>query len=285
MKYQYVSSIFLELRKSLSVSISCFILCNSMSSRIVLKNCLYGINVNEGPLFFASAVTTGKNNFNYVTHENIQDSEILNCILYHLCNVASPQEDIVKTRINDRKLEQGLRAKLNQSASIWSSFLLVKNSETLYRSSWVVKFKNEDEGNTQQFTGDIIDFARSFEIPFISKLVPTVGKLGYTVNVIPCASQSWEKIDPFEILPVKYCAHHPSFDFGHSIFKSFEETRSMLDLADCHLTIPEIKKLKRIADVCSRKAPQMKDVYPNPFIVVEGLDAVGKSLNNKDIYQ
>ena len=253
-----------------------------MSSRIVLKNCLYGINVNEGPLFFASAVT--KDNFNYVAHENIvniQSSEILNSILYHLCNVVSPEEDIVKARINDRTLELGLRGKLNQSVSIWSSFLLVKNSETLYRSSYVVKFKNEHEDNTQQCTSAIIDFARSFGIPFISKLVPTVGKLGYTVNVLQGASQSCEKIEPFEILPVKYFSHHPSFDFGHSIFKSFGETRSMLDLADCHLTIPEIKKLKSIADTYSRKALQIKDAYPNPFIVVEGLDGVGKSFNNK----
>ena len=181
---KYRVSTSLSVAKSLSVSISCYILCNnnSMSSRIVLKNCLYGININEGPLFFASAVT--KDNVNYVAHENIvniQGSEILNSILYHLCNVVSPEEDIVKAKIDDRTLELGLRAKPNQSVSIWSSFLLVKNSETLYdlyRSSYVVKFKNEHEDNTQQCTSAIIDFARSFRIPFISKLVPTVGKLG-----------------------------------------------------------------------------------------------------------
>ena len=252
-----------------------------MSSRLILRKCLYGINVNEGPLFFASPVI--KDKFNDVTHEIIQGSEILNGILYHVCNVAASQEDIVKTRINDRSLERSLRAKFNQSSSIWSSFFVVNNTETFYRSSCVLEFNNEDDDNTQQCRSDIIDFARSSGIPFISKLVPTVGKLGYTVSVISCESESCEKIDQFEILPVKYIGHHPSFDFRHSIFKSFEETRSILDLADCHLNKPEIKKLKRIADACSRKTSQIKDAYPNPFIVVEGLDGVGKSVEHRNI--
>ena len=53
-----------------------------MSSRLILRKCLYGINVNEGPLFFASPVI--KDKFNDVTHEIIQGSEILNGILYHV---------------------------------------------------------------------------------------------------------------------------------------------------------------------------------------------------------
>ena len=248
----------------------------------MLKNCLYGINVNEGPLLFASSVI--KEKFNYVTHEIIQGSEILDGILYHVCNVAASQEDIVKARINDRSLELELREQFNQNSSIWSSFLVVNNTERrFYRGSCVVKFNNEDGGNTQQCTSDIIGFARSSEseIPFISKLVPTVGKLGYTVSVISCESESCEKIDQFEILPVKYIGHHPLFDFGHSIFKSLEETQSILGLADCHLNMPETEKLKSKADACSRKTFQFKDAYP--FIVVEGLDGVGKSVQQRNI--
>ena len=74
----------------------------------------------------------------------------------HVCNVAASQEDIVKTRINDRSLERSLRAKFNQSSSIWSSFLVVNNTETFYRSSCVLEFNNEDKDNTQQCTSDIM---------------------------------------------------------------------------------------------------------------------------------
>ena len=252
-----------------------------MSSRLILKNCLYGINVNEGPLLFASPVIMDK--FNEVTHEMIQGSEILDGILYHVCNVAASQEDIVKTRINDRSLELKLGEKFNQNSSIWSSFFVVNNTErTFYRSSCVVKFNNEDDGNTQQYTSAIIEFARSSEIPlFISKLVPTVDKLGYTVSVFSC--ESYEETDQFEILAVQYLGHGPLFDFRHSIFKSFGETRDILDLADNHLNKPEIKKLKRIADACSRKTFQFKDDNPYPFIVVEGLDGVGKSVQQRNI--
>ena len=37
------------------------------------------------------------------------------------------------------------------------------------------------------------------------------------------------------------------------------------------MAIPEIKELKNLAEEYSKKA-----AYPNPFIVVEGLDGVGK---------
>ena len=247
-----------------------------MFSPLMLKNCLYGINVNEGPLFFASPVIKN-DKFDDVT----QHSEILDGILYHVCSVAASQEDIVKTRINDGLLERKLKEKFGESISIWPSFLVVYNTETVYRSSCVVKFNNEDDDNTKQCTSDITDFARSSGIPFVSKFVPTVGKLGYTVSVISCESESCEEIDQFEILPVKYIGHHPSFDFRHSIFKSFEETRSILDLADCHLNKPEIKELKGIAN--ASKISPIKDDYPNPFIVVEGLDGVGKSIEQSSI--
>ena len=248
-----------------------------MSSRIILRNCLYGININEGPLYFESPVI--KDKFNFTCDESIAGLEILNNILYNLCSAVSPQEDIVNARINDRHLESNLRAKWNESGSIWSSFVFPLSSETKtsYRSSCVVKFNNEDKENTQQYTRDVIDFAKSFGIPSIWKLVPTAGKLGYTVDVISCESQLRnERIDQFEILPVKYSAYHPLFDFGHSIFKSFDETRSILDLADFHLKLPEIKKLKHLAETFTNKNFATRDAYPNPFIVVEGLDGVGK---------
>ena len=271
--------LLLEL-KDLSVSISCFILYKSMFSRPIPKNCLYGININEGPLFFASTVI--KDKFDDVTQEIKQRLEILNGILYHVCSVADSQEDIVKTRINDGLLESKLKEKFDQSSSIWSSFLVVNNTKTFYRSSCVVKFNNEDDDNTQQCTNIITDFARSSGIPlFISKFVPTVGKLGYTVRVISCESESCEEIDPFEILPVKYIGHHPLFEYGHSIFKSFKETQNILNLADRHLNKPEINELKDIAN--ARKISRIIDPYPNPFIVVEGLDGVGKPVEQSSI--
>jgi hypothetical protein len=247
-----------------------------MSSPTVPRNCLFGINVNEGPLYFASPEI--KEKFNLVTYdENIPGSEIVNSILYNLCNVFPPQEDIVKVRINDRSLESGLREKWNESGSIWSSFLLTMKSETerSYQSSFVVKINNEDNENTQQYTRDIIDFAKSFGIPCILKLVPRETNPGYMVDIISCESQSPE-IDRFEILQVNYSGYHPLFNFGHSIFKSFDETRNILDLADRHLTLPEIKKLKHLAEEYSKKTSPTKAAYPNPFIVVEGLDGVGK---------
>ncbi len=250
----------------------------SSPTKMALGNCLYGININEGPLYFKSPVG---NNLNDIYKENIVGSEILGSILYTLWTADSPQEDIVKTRINDRHLESNLRAKWNESGSIWSSFVFPLSSETKtsYRSSCVVKFNNEGKENTQQYTSDVIDFAKSSRMLSIWKLVPTAGKLGYTVDVISCESQSCEKnerIDQFEILPVKYSAYHPLFDFGHSIFKSFDETRSILDLADFHLKLPEIKKLKHLAETFTNKNFATRDAYPNPFIVVEGLDGVGK---------
>ena len=228
-------------------------------------------------MYFESPVI--KDKFNFTCDESIAGLEILNNILYNLCSAVSPQEDIVNARINDRHLESNLRAKWSESGSIWSSFVFPLSSETKtsYRSSFVVKFNSEDKENTQQYTRDVIDFAKSFGILSIWKLVPTAGKLGYTVDVISCESQLRnERIDQFEILPVKYSAHHPLFDFGHSIFKSFDETQSILELADFHLKLPEVKKLKHLAETYTNKTFTTRDAYPNPFIVVEGLDGVGK---------
>ena len=244
--------------------------------KIALGNCLYGININDGPLYFKSPIG---NNSNDIYTENIVGSEILGSILYTFWTADSPQEDIVKTRINDRHLESNLREKWNESGSIWSSFSvfpLSSETKTSYRSSCVVKFNNEGKENTKQYTRDVIDFAKSFGIPSIWKLVPTAGKLGYTVDVISCESQSCEIIDQFEILPVKYSAYHPLFDFEHSIFKSFDETRSILELADSHLELPEIKNLKDLAEEYSKKTLATRDASLHPFIVVEGLDGVGK---------
>ena len=48
----------------------------------------------------------------------------------------------------------------------------------------VIKINNEDNENThQQYTRDVIDFVKSFGIPCILKLVPSVNKPAYTVDV------------------------------------------------------------------------------------------------------
>jgi hypothetical protein len=246
-----------------------------MTSRTALRHCLYGVNLNEGPLYFASHVFKDKFDLT-ADNKSIYDSQALNGTLYNLSSF-SPQENVVKARIKDQRLASCLQAKWNGTGSIWSSFVLVKTSkENSYRSSYVVKFTNEDKETTQQHTQDIIDFARSFGIPTIWKLVPLVGKMGYMVHVIPCESQNCEGIDHFEVVPVKYSSYHPSLDFRHSIFKSFDETRYLLELADRHLTPPEIKKLRQLSDTYSNKTFPTKEAYPNPFIVVEGLDGVGK---------
>ena len=248
----------------------------------VLRNCLYGININEGPLYFASS--TIKEKFNLVIHdENIPDSSgLLNSILYHVCNSVSQQEDIVKARISARNLESRIREKWNETACICSCFLFnitdTDLTKKLYQSGSVLKFNNENEENTQQYTRDIVNLSKSFGIPTISKLIPTIGKPGYMVNVISCASQNCgDIIDHFEVLPVRYSGHHPLFDFRHSIFKSFEETQNVLNIADHHLTVPEINVLKRVAKTyTANKTFSAKNGHQNPFIVVEGLDAVGK---------
>ena len=252
-----------------------------MSSRIILRNCLYGININEGPLYFASS--TIKEKLNLVIHdENIPDSSgILNSILYHICNSVSPQEDIVKASMNDENLESCIREKCNETACIWSCFLFnITDLDTkkLYRSGSVLKFDIENEENTQQYTRDIVNLSKSFGIPTISKLIPASGKPGYVVNVISCASQNCgEIIDHFDVLPVRYSGHHPLFHFSHSTFKSFAVTQNVLDIADRHLIVPEINKLRGLAKTYKNHTfPTKADNNPKPFIVVEGLDAVGK---------
>ena len=248
-----------------------------MSSRTALRNCLYGINLNEGPLYFASNVLKDKLNFVEIANdESIPALQVLNSTLYNLWS-CSPNDDIVKARINDRRLESGLRAKWNESGSIWSSFMLTSAGNS-YRSSCVVRFKNENKENTLQYTRDIVDFAKSFGIPSIWKLVPKAGKMGYTVDVISCESLNYcNGIDRFEVLQVKYPSYHPSLDFRLSIFKSFDETRHVFELADSHLTLPEIKKFQHLAEGYSSKSFPTEGAYPNPFIVIEGLDGVGKT--------
>ena len=254
---------------------------------IIPRNCLFGINLNERVLYLASPVARDEFTLEYCndeTHENLKqnllaDSEIFKNILYKLCDWVDPLEDIIKARINDRKLEKCLKEKYGESGHVWTSFLLAKNSETIksYRSCFVVKFTREDKNNTQQYTKEIIGFARSFGMPTVLKFVPTVGKPGYTVDVISCESSvDSERIDQFVVLPVKYPGHHPSFEFGHSVFKSFEETRNILKLAERHLTLTELTKLQYLSETYVNKNFPLRDSYPNPFIVVEGLDGVGK---------
>ena len=127
------------------------------------------------------------------------------------------------------------------------------STENFYRSSYVVMFNNENKENTLEHTRDITDFAKSFGIPSIWKLVPIAGKIGYTIHVISCESLNCERIDRFEVFQVKYPSYHPSLDFRHSIFKSFNEIQSILELADSHLTVPEIEKLQHLAEAYSNK--------------------------------
>ena len=244
------------------------------SRRTLLRNCLYGINVNEGPLYLASPIIREKLQ-SVLIQDNTAGLAILNGILYTIGHVISPQEDIVKTRLNDRRLERGVKEKWNGSASFWSGFLLTGDSEKSYHSSSVVMFQNEDEENTHEYTRSVIDFAKTFGVSTISKLVPTAGKW-YTVDVLSCESKSYDKVDQFELMPVNYMGYHPSFDFSPSIYKSFEEMEEVLNLADRHLTLPEAKKLIRLTKTYSNKSFTSKDDYPYPFIVVEGLDGVGK---------
>ena len=248
-----------------------------MSSRTALRNFLYGINLNEGPLYFASNVSKEKLNLVAIANnDRIPGLQVSDSTLYNIWSFP-PKDDIVKARINDRRLESSLRARWNKSGSIWSSFMLTKTStENSYRSSYVVRFKNENKENTQQHTRDIIDFAKSFGIPSIWKLVPNATKMGYTVHVISCKSLNCTGIDRFEVLQVKYPSYHPSLDYTPSIFKSFDETRYVFELADSHLTLPEIKKLQHLAEAYSNKTFPTEGAYPNPFIVIEGLDGVGK---------
>ena len=65
----------------------------------------------------------------------------------------------------------------------------------------------------------------------------------------------------------------------HSVFKSFDETLSLLKQEDLRLELPAIKKLIYFAEAYSNKTFPIEDAYPNPFIVVEGLDGVGKYKN------
>ncbi|XP_028393221.1 UMP-CMP kinase 2, mitochondrial-like [Dendronephthya gigantea] len=252
---------------------------------IILRNCLYGINLNERVLYLASPVTRNQFSLEYSneeTHENVKQNMLADNILYKLCDWVDPEEDIIKARINDRNLETCLKEKWGMSGHIWSSFLLVKNSKAVksYRSCFVVTFNDEDKTNTQQYTKEIIGFAKTFGMPTVLKFEPTVGKpgAGYTVDVISCESPAaLEKIDQFVVFPVKYPGHHPSFDFGHSVFKSFEETRNTLKLAEGNSSLTDMQKLQHLAETYVNKNFPPTDAYPNPFIVVEGLDGVGKS--------
>ena len=250
---------------------------NMQSNRTLIRNCLYGININDGIVCFASPSVVRDNLLNSAPiKENIP--ELLNSILNNVCNVIPQQEDIVKGRINDRHIESTLKAKWSSSGCTWSSFLLAANSdtETSYYSSFVIKFDNEAKQNMEKYTQDVTDVAKSLGIPSISKLVPSECGLGYTVDIISCESKPRERIDQFDVLPVKYSGYHPSFDFGHSIYKSIDEMRRIIDLANLHLTLPEMKKLSHLFEEYSNRNFSPVKAYPNPFIVVEGLDGVGK---------
>jgi hypothetical protein len=65
----------------------------------------------------------------------------------------------------------------------------------------------------------------------------------------------------------------PSFNCGDPVCKSFDDIPKIFDP---HLAIPKIKELKNLAEEYSKKTSPTKAAYPNPFIVVEGLDGVGK---------
>ena len=52
--------------------------------------------------------------------------------------------------------------------------------------------------------------------------------------------------------------------------------RRIIDLANLHLTLPEMKKLSHLFEEYSNRNFSPVRAYPNPFIVVEGLDGVGK---------
>ncbi len=68
-----------------------------------------------------------------------------------------------------------------------------------------------------------------------------------------------------------------------SVFKRFDEVLSELRSKDLPLKPPatdkEKEELVQIAEEYSNKTFTKEDAYPNPFIVVEGLDGVGKYKN------
>ena len=64
---------------------------------------------------------------------------------------------------------------------------------------------------------------------------------------------------------------------GYCVYKAIEEVQKVLDNAfKVQRGDSEIMELQKLADEYSKTDfPQVKD-YPHPFIVVEGLDGVGK---------
>ncbi|XP_046847252.1 UMP-CMP kinase 2, mitochondrial-like isoform X2 [Xenia sp. Carnegie-2017] len=243
-----------------------------MSVQIALRNFLHGVNINDGPLYLASPSLTGK--FCSFAFNGTRIPDYLNNILYTICNVFGSEDNVVISRIKEEHLERSLQGKWSVN-SILNGFLLAADPITTkpFRSNFLVQFNDEVEDNTK----NVIEFAKEYGIPFISKLVPNSTKTSYSVDVISCMSE--EIIDQFQLLPVKYDGYHPALEFGHSVFKSFVEVQKTLEIASQSLSLPEVKILKDLSKEHSNDifAIAEPSTYLNPFIVVEGLDGVGKT--------
>ena len=94
--------------------------------------------------------------------------------------------------------------------------------------------------------------------------------------------------DHFSISAMKYPHHHPSFDFQVSVYKSLDEIQNILETALKHVPNQEIQQLQQLAmqlQLVIDKDQSTTEKYPYPFIVVEGLDAVGKYETLKKLNQ
>lgn len=231
---------------------------------------LFGIDVDKGPNYFVSC--EAKSKLKLDGNGSFSLPEFGNGVFYNVSNSSKPQQDLVKSRITNNLLREHLMTL--SCEEIWSSFQLCTQRGS-FQSGFTVKF--EDNGNSEnleEYTKNVINIARTFGLTSIAKLMPN--DQGFFIDVISCETK--DKVDQFEICSVQYSGCHPSFNHGHSIYKSFKEVQNVLDLASKHEPHPEIQKLKNLAKskIYKKKLSVTSEQRPYPFIVIEGLDAVGK---------
>ncbi|XP_028391077.1 UMP-CMP kinase 2, mitochondrial-like [Dendronephthya gigantea] len=250
-------------------------------------NCIFGIDKKEGSLYYATKAAINEKSDYIAIDETISGSvELRKRPAYNLCYEISPNDDIIRSRDMDEKMKRCLKGRWNEDIIISSSFLLYENEESKAKNFFpglVATFSSDDENGSEEATfSEILSTlkAESLEIPYsMMKLVLTVdadGDRKHLLRVLKLNDSQLLEADVFEVFPVKYSRHHPLFDFKNSIFKSFNETWEILKLANLHLNsigskLPEMKELLRVAENYST------NTYRHPFIVIEGLDGVGKT--------
>ena len=234
---------------------------------------LFEIDVDQGPLYFASATVKHNLNLQANDFDSVSASEFFSGILYYVSNTIFPAQDLVQSRIMNASLKEHL--KTLSCDNIWSSFSLLTEKKS-FQQGFTLKFKRDSLESLDKYTKNVVKVAKTLGSTSISKLVP-YNDQGFLVDVISCETE--DRLDHFELLTVKYSSYRPSFDYDSSVFHSFEEIQNVLDLANNCTPNPEIENLKYLAKNYTNKpsSPALPEQRPHPFIVVEGLDAVGKS--------